>query len=256
MKKVLVLLAVCALALPTFAGEVTLSSENGVIKMTVVSGNPVGFALDVAPTTGAIGDDVVVDSFFDIFIDLAYDMETATPGSYTYGAGTNPVCFIDMPGATTPSAAAAEGDGSFAVCAGGLGGSEKPLTAGPGAGDTVDLVTLACAEGSENVTATVTLNAKRGGIVDKDGTAMVVNGLPLTVTIVCSTDPECWGYQFFAKGDSNGDGALTYTGDVQPLIDAWNSGIYDPCVDFNKDGALTYTGDVQVLIDNWGKPLE
>ncbi|MCF7957586.1 MAG: hypothetical protein K9M57_03965 [Phycisphaerae bacterium] len=257
MKKVLILLAICALAVPAFAGEVTFSAvDDGAdvnIVMTVVADEgdgPVGVGLDVAvdaelDLTAA----VMVDSFFDIFIDEAYDMETATPGSYTYGAGVGPVCLVAAPGATTVAAAMADSR-TFAICAGGLGGATgTPAT--PPTGEVI----LAKLSGAPGATATVTANAIRGGaVVFKSGAEVTVNGLPLAITIPASTDPLCWSYPCHSKGDVNGDGVLTYADDVQPLINAWGVS-YDPCVDFNHDGVLTYTGDVQVLIENWGTTL-
>lgn len=263
MKKVLALLIVCALVAPAFAGEVTLSSvdnEDGTatVSMTVVSGDPVGIGLDVTTTSGELDDVVMaVDSFFDIFVDAAYDMETAAAGSYTYGAGVGPVCLVGGPGSTTVAAANAAVT-PFALCVGGLGGAANPLTAGPTTGDTVELFVFSA---SVDTTAEVTLNVIRGGIVDKDATAMTVNGLPLTVTITNPpVGPACWSFATQCYGDLDGGGAIN-TGDFFPFKDAYNTsyfantmgtalGEYNPCADLNQDGYINTT-DFFTFKDNY-----
>ncbi len=65
--------------------------------------------------------------------------------------------------------------------------------------------------------------------------------------------PVCWCYDCFNCGDTNGDCALTYSGDVTTIQNAWPaSGFpYNPCADLNKDGAITFSGDLQILINHW-----
>ena len=220
MKKILASLLVLALCAPLYAGEVTLSSvdnEDGTatIMMEVISGEPVGIALDVLTNTGTIDDAFMVDSFFDIFIDAAYDMEVDVPGSYTYGAGAGPIAKVGDPGEDTVAT------NPFCISAGGLGGEEAPLTPGPQPTETVELIQL---DSDGGATATITANAIRGGaVVFKDGSVATVNGLPLEVTItngpgecVKSTapfydawkntfsSPDCWCYARNCRGDADG----------------------------------------------------
>jgi len=218
MKKILASLLVLAMCAPLYAGEVTLSSVDNAdgtatIMMEVISGEPVGIALDVLADTGTIDDAFMVDSFFDIFIDLAYDEELGGDG-YTYGEGTNAIAKVGEPGQDTVAT------NPFCISAGGLGGEEAPLTPGPQPLDTVALIQLDSAGGA---TGTITANAIRGGaVVFKDGSTATVNGLPLDFEIttgpgecVKSTapfyatwvlfgKPDCWCYQRNCRGDVNG----------------------------------------------------
>jgi hypothetical protein len=231
MKKLLSLLLVCALSAPLFAGAVNLTStDNGdgtcTIKMEITDGSVVGIALDVAVNAGPDLTAVAVDSFFDIFIDAAYDEETGGDG-YTYGEG-QPVCLVDGPGATDIATAMA-GSRTFAVCAGGLGGAAKPLTAAPAAPTTVDLLVLTGADGAAG---TIDLNAIRGGIVCADATAATVTGVPLAWTITAGCG---------CIGDFSGDGAVDGA-DVPGFIAAFGSVEGDPTYnckgDFSGDGAV------------------
>jgi len=215
MKKILASLLVLAMCAPLYAGEVTLSSVDNAdgtatIMMEVISGEPVGIALDVLADTGTIDDAFMVDSFFDIFIDLAYDEELGGDG-YTYGEGTNAIAKVGEPGQDTVAT------NPFCISAGGLGGEEAPLTPGPQPLDTVALIQLDSAGGA---TGTITANAIRGGaVVFKDGSTATVNGLPLDFEITTGPGecvksdagfydtwelfgkPDCWCYPRNCRGD-------------------------------------------------------
>jgi hypothetical protein len=253
MKKLLSLLLVCALSAPLFAGAVNLTStDNGdgtcTIKMEITDGSVVGIALDVAVNAGPDLTAVAVDSFFDIFIDAAYDEETGGDG-YTYGEG-QPVCLVDGPGATDIATAMA-GSRTFAVCAGGLGGAAKPLTAAPAAPTTVDLLVLTGADGAAG---TIDLNAIRGGIVCADATAATVTGNPLAWSIsVVTTD--CWGCAGQNLGDASGDGNINFA-DLVALKAAFGSSTgapnYNKCADFDRSGTINF-GDLVILKQNFGK---
>jgi len=252
MKKLLSLLLVCALSAPLFAGAVTLTAVDNqdgtcTINMEITDGSVVGIALDVAVNAGADLTAVAVDSFFDIFIDAAYDMETATPGSYAYGAG-QPVCLVDGPGATDIATAMA-GSRTFAVCAGGLGGASLPLAAAPAAPTTVALLTLT---GDDGAAGTIDLNAIRGGIVCADATAATVTGVPLAWTITAGTT-DCWDCAGQALGDSSGDGAVNFI-DLGQMKAAFftstGAPLYNKCADFNRDGSVNFI-DLGILKANF-----
>lgn len=281
MKKVLILLAICALAVPAFAGEVTFTAvPDGAdvnIVMTVVADEgdgPVGIGLDVAVNAGAdLTAAVMVNPFFDIFIDEAYDMETATPGSYTYGAGAGPVCLVAAPGATTVAAAMADSR-VFAICAGGLGGA----TGTPAAPPTGEVI-LAKLSGAEGATATVTANAIRGGaVVFKSGAEVTVNGLPLDIIIPAGGEglnpgdviggvtvtqahydlwvtlgkPVVWTTEGNWMGDGDGDGFVNGD-DVTPIINYFGQATTSETAayDLNKDGFIN-GDDVVPIINNFG----
>lgn len=266
MKKVLALLVVLALVAPAIAQEVVLSSvDNGdgtaTIKMNVVSGGPiVGFALNVETTAGTLVDPVTVDSFFDIFIDLAYDEETTGDG-YTYAEGTNPVCkTTNTPGAYTVAQANTDGV-PFAVCAGGLGGLDpENLASGPAAGDTIDLMVLTA---DVEATAEITLNVPRGGIVAKDNAALVIKAdniatggtldvLELTETpttslkvVIGPSGPACWGWASQCYGATDVDDNIVDIDDFLLFKAAFGSSAdgtngpsdnYNPCADYDRDG--------------------
>lgn len=201
MKKLSCLLMVLAMAIPALgAGNIVLTATDNsdgtcTISFVATGAAPVGVGLDVDVLTGgpitAVGG---IDSFFDIFLDAAYEMETTTPGSYTYGAGA-PIALQDAAGVDTlPSA-------SFAISMGGLGGAAAPLNPAPMSG------TLAVLTAGDDTTGTIGLNVKRGGIVDVNGEAMTTN-LPLAFTITVSA--ACYG-------DVNGNG-FTNPQDVSALV--------------------------------------
>jgi hypothetical protein len=238
MRKLVCLLAVALMAAPVLAGSVAVTVDDSTAGQAVITltgdAGIVGIGLEVSCTAGAI-DDLAVDSFFDIFIDLAHD-EVAGDG-YAYGegseAGANAAAEVAVAGKKDLPAA------EFAICAGGLEDSETDTA------PTTATVTLISAAGA---TGTVDINIPRGGIVDADG-AMTVTGLPANFTIQPS-GPACWNHPCFTSGDANNDGFITFL-DLQAVIDAW--GGYDECADFNKDGFVTFL-DLQVILDSWGNP--
>jgi len=87
MKKVLVILVALAMAAPLYADTITFSAGAGAGEIEYVATGaiaPVAMGLDV-DADGTITD-VAVDSFFDIFMDAAHDMEETI--GYVYGDGT------------------------------------------------------------------------------------------------------------------------------------------------------------------------
>ena len=254
MKKFIVLLAALAIAAPSFGGSVEFTATPGpgecTISWVATGTNPVAMGLDIdcdQPVTSSV---LAVDSFFDIFMDAAYDMENTTPGSYTYGAG-GPVAAQDVRGLTTD-------DQSFCMSMGGLGGATTPLDPAPATGS-FKLTAAAAAAGTINV------NVLRGGIIDTAGDPMTHN-LELAFTILddCTGcipcdhpdralweylgSPECWCVPYHDQGNTN----TTFAGldvdgkrkwveltDLQKLGEGWMLRKMDYvtdeiCADFNR----------------------
>jgi hypothetical protein len=183
MKKILVSLLVLAMCAPAMAAVTAswLDNEDGTGTLTLTAGTGediVGIGLLVDATAGQV-DSYNVDSFFDIFVDVAFDQETNGDG-YTYGEGVSTVSAADPAGpgllADLPSA------DPFSISVGGLGGEVEPLAAAPA----VAQIVLNAAGGA---TIDLAIDPIRGGIVGSAGTH-TVTGLPPTVTIT-DVPPEC-----------------------------------------------------------------
>ncbi|MBN2210973.1 MAG: hypothetical protein JW709_06215, partial [Sedimentisphaerales bacterium] len=259
MKKFLAILVVLALAVPAMAQDnITISFDNTTAGQLTISwdatgatnGGPVGFALAVVCSAGQIDDvEFPVDSFFDVYIDLAYDMETATPGSYTYGAGTAADAVADPAGPGVIALPATDFVLSFA----GLGGTSAPPTDPPLTGS----ITITSDAGA---TVDVDVDTLRGGVVNKGGVMNVI-GLPTTGIVIppkgcgCPGDVYPWGGRdnyvtfddlgelayrleisgwFIMPGDPNWDDC----GDVYP------PGAIDGYITFDDLGQLAYDLEV------------
>jgi hypothetical protein len=286
------------MAAPLYAAATVsaVDNEDGTCTITIDASSeaayPVGIALDVDVAGGILIDDVAVDSFFDIYMDAAHDMEEGTPGSYGYGDGT-PIAKQDEVGETT---LAVDGD-EFCISMGGLGG-ETAITASAPAISTITLTS------DEDCTGTVCLNALRGGIVGTDGVAVASNldsaCIPFAITnpgdcmTVLGVDvshpdvyamflkagsPEAWCREFQCKGDADGDfegkdkdGKRVWVGlpDLNLLSPCWQKVDTDPvfiandCMvaefdrDFegkDKDGKRVWVGlpDLNILSEAWQK---
>jgi hypothetical protein len=199
MKKLILTLIVLALAVPLVQAEVNfVATDNGDGTCTVtfdandlLDVQVVAMGLDIT-VDGADPDDAItavggIDSFFDIFMDAAYDMESdpCTPG-YTYGAGGDPIAKVAEAGKDTlPSL-------SFCISMGGLGGDVEPLVPAPDNGTAFVLHAGNAAPGAPSVTGTISINALRGGVVGTDTEAMDTNlSIPFAITIT----PECYAGQ-------------------------------------------------------------
>ena len=221
MKKIVLTLVVLAvMAVPVMAdGTVTFSAvANGAdvdVIMTVDvadSGDgPVGVALEVDVDAGLdLTDVVMVDSFFDIFMDLAYD--EVNGDGYIYAEGNSAIARaaargqINAAGSQASIADSMAATRIFAVCAGGLGGETGPPADPPGGA-----ITLMTISGAAGATATITGNDFRNGpVVFKAGGTVTVNGLPLAIQI-----PQ----QYTVTLDYDGTGSGTTTLDpVGPYL--------------------------------------
>jgi hypothetical protein len=252
MKKFVVLLAVALMAAPVLAVVTVGGSVDGkaiTISYDKAEGEALrGVALIVEIENGklaSLADLAPMNTEFNAFIDYYVENDIVEP---LPGVGAHPLCNPDAAGVADLTTMGQK----FGICMGYLDqdGDETLGEAAPGLNKELVTFTVTCLDTADAIVK-VSLDDLRGGIVG-DNITVSVPDMTEVGTIVCGNlEPECWGYACFAKGDVNGDGQLTYNGDVQALINAWNSGTYDPCVDFNKDGVITYTGDVQVLINNW-----
>ena len=210
MRKVFLVLLTLALAAPLYAGTITFTATDNqdgtcTISYSTTDAVPVAMALNVDVDGGLITD-IAVDSFFDIYIDAAYDLG----GTYTYGAST-PIAEQDVAGkANLPLAA-------FCISMVGLGGEAEPLEVAPSSGSIILVFS------GPNCTGTISANTLRTGqggtgVIDVNGDAMTTN-LPLAFTNIeeeyCylghgQTDeqewiergrPACWCYPRQCYGD-------------------------------------------------------
>ena len=282
MKKILVSLLVLALCAPAMAATVGAVTSPGqaVITVTAENGvfNIVGMGLDVDIVSGTVDGCTVDTATFNIFPDAAHDLEIATPGSYTYGAGT-PIALQDGPGETTTAA-------SFAVSVGALNGAAIPGATGSAS---VQLTITAAA----GATVDISENALRGGIVLTDGNGEdITSGTAGVVTVVipaggplpcydrltateqtewneyitagrtaAELEPWCWQFQCYGDA-SNTTETLSkyrvYNADLTLLLANWKlkAATANPAADFDhKDETLSkykvYNGDLTILLANW-----
>lgn len=260
MKKLLALIAVFALTAPVFAAEgdpnvLITCDADGTVSYQLLDedgSNPGlanlmrGIALDITVDGGA-----TIDAISD------YDAEDdAVPadstqigtgyvvymGSIQFAADPNYVSSFGDPVApnTDPDALGGLGTSGITVEMGSLypEGGTAPPTSG--------VLFKLTVSGPCNMT--IAANTTRGGCVLEDGSPANV------ISSGCEVgEGDCWTFDCFDCGDTNGDCAITFAGDVQTIINAWPaSGFpYNKCADINKDGSITFAGDVQVLINKW-----
>lgn len=231
MKKSLIALLVLACVAPAMAvvDFGLVNNGDGTATITINTNGDVvrGVGLLVTCTDGAKLADlapVAVNAAFNTYIDYAFDNS-----GYDFGQG-HP--FADA----SAAGVAAVDDTTFSVSLGvldnnggqaGFNGSDNLITINTGAGHV-------CIE----------LDTLRGGVV---GDVALTATMPACVDVTAG--PACWNYAMFGNGDSNGDGAITFT-DLNAIINAWAPNPYNACADFNKDGAITFT-DLNVIINNW-----
>ena len=284
MRKTILALVVLLLTTPLYAGTITFTATdnaNGTCTISYDSGTdpaPVAMGLDVDASAALT--DFAVDSFFDIYIDAAFDLA----GAYTYGDGT-PIAEQDEAGeATLPLA-------SFCISMGGLGGDVEPLDPAPTTG-TIVLTGPAC---TGTITASTLRTGLAGtGVVDVEGNAMTTNlPLPFSITLgeeTCyighgQTDeqmwidmgrPRSWCYPRQCNGDADNikeivppfDEFWVYNLDVGILVDGYAQ-VYngDPvaqpwiAADFDHlkeivppfDEFRVYNNDVTILVNNYAQ---
>jgi hypothetical protein len=274
MKKLLVLCLIAAFAAPALADVTFVATDNAdgtcTISYTYTDAKgPVGMGLVVDCSVGAVDDLSNIDSFFDVFIDFAYDEEQS--GSYDpLGEGSatpnNAAADVAGPGVVAPSA-------NFVISLAGLDPNSGSVPTG-----TVSLVTLSA---DENVEGIIDADTLRGGVVNKDG--VMATNLPISFTItsecyagqpdyaewVAAGKPECWCYPRQCHGDANGTQEYVkpswyyvYNQDLSVLIGSWKKATTDPafngCADFSRTAEYVkpswyrvYNNDLTILITNW-----
>ncbi len=228
MKKGLVILVVLAFAAPLYA-DVTfgpaVDNQDGTCSIPWSSDDLpiVAMGLDVDVTGDDDIGDLAYGSFFDIFMDQAYDEEAGD--GYTYGEdkGNGPVARQDQPGQL------ALPQTNFCISMGGLGGASEPLD-DPCMAGTIVLTADPC-----NSSGTLSENALRGGVIDENG-AQVTTNLPIPFGITTFVPPtdcmaamdvdtnfpavyamflkaeayfgvgnvDCWCDEYNCQGDANG----------------------------------------------------
>ena len=209
MSKTAILLTVFILSIPCAATTVTFTDTGGgVITWSSDGAGIVAMALDVDMTPGQV-DSVAVDSFFDIFMDAAYDEEAGD--GYSYGEGT-PIADQDAAGQLVLPQT------NFCISMGGLGGESEPLDPAPTSGTITFTGTGA---------GTLNENALRGGVIDENGDRVITN-LPtpgplflccddcmvdagidvsdpaLYAEFIAAGSPKCWCYPTQCQGDTDG----------------------------------------------------
>ena len=289
MKKLILTLVVLALTAPVHVQAITFTATDadGVCTVTFDAGldpnvPPVAMGLTVTVDGSDPCDAITavdgIDSFFDIYMDYAYD----DPCSYTYGAG-HPIADPCAAGsASLPSM-------KFCVSMGGLGGAAKPLASAPMSGTAFVLhadnaVADPCGPA---VTGTISLNALRGGVIGSDTEPMATNlSIPFSITIppeptdCVKTDapfytewvgagspwdkPDCWCYERNCRGDADGiktGVAYVNTPDLTIFVSAFGKADFKLdqtkiCADFDhiKTGvARVNTPDLTIFVNYFGK---
>jgi len=252
------------------AGEATITWDSSGDGEGVVA-----MGIDVDATAAIDG--YAIDSFFDVFMDAAHDMEVTLPDSYNYGDGT-PIADQDAAGEAALSA-------NFAISMGILG----EVT--PTGAQTSGTIVLTCAAGAD---VTISENALRGGVVGESGADLALTGdLEFTIDADGPVDcfdaahpdytewvnagkPDCWCQKYQCMGDANdaeeGDSKKGYywvsftdigvlTSNWQVLGDTAAKGDYpvDQCADFGRDeegdskkGYYRVSfSDIGILTTNW-----
>jgi len=230
MKKLVLTMLVVALAIPAMAADISITAD-GVIQLTSVEGENVRGLAIVVESAEPITAVAKGDAVFNVFMDAAYEAETATPGSYVIGAG-EPVADPDAKGTI------ALGGTKISLCMGALDETGNQLAVPAG---TIDVATITvCGE------VTITADALRGGIV---GDA-VVEGTIAGGTVVCGGP---------CVGDVDGNNYI-YTDDLAALVEyltgfaseyyycAGEDPRFNSKMDVNGDGII-YTDDLSKMVE-------
>ena len=250
MKKFLAILVVMALVAPAMA-DVTITTDNanpGEVVITLDAGSDgiVGIGLEVDVTGGGTCTDAsfAVDSFFDIFIDSAYDLGVGYDYPGTGPANGIPTAEQGAPGEMPLPASI------FSISAGGL--DDDGIGGGTEEAPTTAVITLT---GTPDAPVEIDADTLRGGIVGYNGVLAIATTLPINTTFGAgSTDcvksdapfyadwlgsetnaawqwnkPDCWCYEFNCRGDSDGIKGLgglfrIDSVDLGALADAFNVG--------------------------------
>jgi len=251
MKKIMLVLAVLAMASSAFAGvTITAVDEgSGVVAIQYTADSEVrAFALDISVDSGAtisaisdynVGECTASVQGYGIFM-----------GSIDVNATTGDVNDYGTPVASGKDALGGLGTSGITIELGSLYvDANAPANSGTLCKITVD------ANGAADVNvALAEEDTSRGGVVMKDasGITAALNG----VTLHFSYGPPCWACPLWAMGDLNGDGFVN-ANDVVPIINSFGTGdgtipcAVAPEADVNKDGYIN-ASDVVPIINNFG----
>ena len=258
MKKIATSLLILLLPVSVLAGVVVATDETtpGQVTLTLTSDTEItgiGLIVDANANISSftVDDDrgTPADSFFDIFMDVAYDREVNGNG-YTYGEGAGSDnlngAHQDGPGVVALPAA----NFSISVC--GIGGQAQPLDPPP-------QVAHIILKGASGTVVNVDLDLLRGGIVDYNG-AQTVTGLPVELTIPAvsavvasahgQADPAV-GTHSYSYGASAGFSITNDTlvqGTTQYVCTGWAMVGHAPAAGTGTGFSITLTND---LVLNW-----
>lgn len=251
MRKILVLLAVCAMATSAVAGDITFSvTQNADATFTIgyvatdPAAVPVGMGIKVSLTDATIGAGTAAtstDSFFDVFVDYASE----DPCNYTIGmAGQTPIA--DPCAAGQPAYGA--GISEFSICMGAL----DPCNAAPAT--VANLITIAV-DCSAPFDVAIGADNLRGGIVGAEFDNVYFTGATDLVCSVVPSGPACWASTTQCHGDADMDGDVD-TDDWPDFRDgfaqSYPAALYlaHVCADYDQDGDID-TDDWPQFRDNF-----
>ena len=217
MKKVILVIAICAMVSPAInadpitinvaASNITATTADVTISYSGATGlKPYGISMVVDPTADAagagsakvvaVGDVSSVDSFFDVFIDLASD----EPNDYLDPVKVDPCTGIWEPGQGAPHPLAKEGSAgaptfpvldAFSLCMG-----ELAQTATIPASKDLVVITFTKQDGvgaGTGCTIRIDVDDLRGNIVDPNGNPLTPTvALPIDLPIVWADGVECF----------------------------------------------------------------
>ena len=266
MRKALVILVALAFAAPLYASSIAFTDLGGGDIGYVCTGEAaVAMGLDVDVLVGGpITAVAISDSFFEIFMDQAFDEEAGDGYVYGEDKGNGPVAKKDQAGQL------ALPQSEFCISMGGLGG-ELAKTQDPCMTGTITLTGTG--------TGTLDENALRGGCIDVNGDTMTTNlplpfvledegcftryyatGTPQYILWDTGTDgnvtfpprPDCWCFDAFQCGDTNGDCGINIADDIMTMVvaRAGGAGTYNPCADVNYDGGVNIADDIMTAVNH------
>lgn len=269
MKKLLVVLAVLAVAVPSMAATTVGCAVSGTPVATGANFNvtysydlagsfPRAFALDISTNLGTIsgvtaaktGESTSVAKGFGIFPGtIAID----STGSVTsYGSPVAPQS--DLPSGTQ----AGIGNAAVTVELGSLysGTDAKPANSG-----TILTVSIACATSASARTATITIvpNTARGGLVLEDATSVGAFSNTCTIVIPAAVAPDCFASTLSTYGRWVSSGKPACWCPPASITGLAVGGTGYQCVgDAGQDlaGAYrVYTSDFNLVTGNWKRTL-
>lgn len=226
MKKCLAIIVVLALVAPAMAVDFTITGVDtstagtAVISWTAGEG-VVGMGLEVAADNPIAT--VAVDSFFDVFVDSAFDLGVGYDYPGTGPANGIPTATVGAPGEL------ALPQSSFSISVGGL--DDDGIGAGTEEAPTSGTITLTT-DGTTETTLTITEDMLRGGIVGYNGAMTLVDTSSDLVDIVIAATgglSECQTYNLSKVINSATDNVLN-AGDITLWVNYVNANRVAPTI--------------------------